>query len=267
MGHNHYRFLDLLKAIASNLIVLHHLAFYGPMIDYVRPVVPEMVEWLESQARIAVHAFLAIGGFLAAKSLSPSGMPGLQQPVRVLARRFFKLVPPFMAAMVLAVAASALASRWMTHDSISAAPTLAQVAAHGVLLHSVLGFESLSAGAWYVAIDFQLFASLCLILLIPALLARRPCPGWPVPPAGTVGPRATPGVFPPHPGMGRIPCGRGIWDLAIRSKFHTGSAPARGTLALAVHLHTGGTPARHRSAGRNAIRGIAPRLSGPGIPC
>lgn len=181
MGHHHYRFLDLLKAIASNLIVLHHLAFYGPMIDYVRPVLPEMVEWLESQARIAVHAFLAIGGFLAAKSLSPSGMPGLKQPVRVLARRFFKLVPPFMAAMLLAVAASALASRWMTHDSISAAPTLAQVAAHGLLLHSVLGFESLSAGAWYVAIDFQLFASLGLLLLLAAVLSGGRRPGWLVP--------------------------------------------------------------------------------------
>lgn len=178
MSTNHYRFLDLLKAVASNLIVLHHLAFYGPMIDHVRPIVPEMVEWLETQARIAVHAFLAMGGFLAAKSLSPQGLPGMAQPVRALARRFAKLVPPFMAAMGLAIAASALASRWMTHDSISAAPTLAQLAAHGLLLHSVLGYESLSAGAWYVAIDFQLYALLALLLWLVGNLAGGRHPSW-----------------------------------------------------------------------------------------
>lgn len=181
MGPSHYRFLDLLKAVASNLIVLHHLAFYGPMIDHVRPVLPEMVEWLESQARIAVHAFLAIGGFLAAKSLSPKGSPGVIQPVGTLVRRFLKLVPPFMVAMALAVAASALATRWMTHDSISAAPTLAQVAAHALLLHGVFGFESLSAGAWYVAIDFQLYATMVLLLLFAAVLSGGGRPGWLVP--------------------------------------------------------------------------------------
>jgi peptidoglycan/LPS O-acetylase OafA/YrhL len=32
------------------------------------------------------------------------------------------------------------------------------------LLHSVLGFDALSAGAWYVAMDFQLFAVMALLL-------------------------------------------------------------------------------------------------------
>lgn len=181
MGSRHFRFLDLLKAVAANLIVLHHLAYYGPMIDYVRPNMPDMVEWLEAHARIAVHAFLAMGGFLAAKSLAPGGLPDLKQPVSTLIHRFLKLVPPFMAAMVLAVAASALASQWMTHDSISAAPTMAQLAAHALLLHSVLGYESLSAGAWYVAIDFQLYALMVALLLISAWITGPARPAWLVP--------------------------------------------------------------------------------------
>ena len=69
-----------------------------------------------------------------------------------------------MVAMLLAVAASALASVWMTHDSISAPPTARQLLAHALLLHGVLGYESLSAGAWYVAIDFQLFAVFALVM-------------------------------------------------------------------------------------------------------
>ncbi|RZI42637.1 acyltransferase [Herbaspirillum sp. HC18] len=161
MAPTHFRILDLLKAIASNLIVLHHLAYYGPMSDHVRPLIPELAGWFEQHARVAVHAFLVMGGFLAAKSLSHMAVA---DPLRAVWRRFAKLVPSFMVAVVIAVAASALASQWMTHDSISAPPSPTQLIAHALLLHNVLGFESLSAGAWYVAIDFQLFALLTLML-------------------------------------------------------------------------------------------------------
>lgn len=163
MSAPHFHVLDLLKAIACNLIVLHHLAFYGPMADVAYPLMPAVFEWLEDHARIAVHAFLTIGGFLAARSLS-QGQAAAAAPLRALLRRFAKLVPPFMAAMLLAVAASALAAQWMTHESISPMPTPGQLAAHAFLVHGILGYESLSAGAWYVAIDFQLFAVMTFIL-------------------------------------------------------------------------------------------------------
>ncbi|HEY0844865.1 MAG TPA: acyltransferase [Noviherbaspirillum sp.] len=163
----HLRFLDLFKAVAANLIVLHHLAFYGPMSDHVRPVLPGVIEWLDQHARIAVQVFLAVGGFLAAKSLS-NGQAGPSHPLRAILRRYAKLAPPFIAAMAGAVAANAVASLWMTHESISAPPTLAQFAAHALLLHGLLGVESLSAGAWYVAIDFQLYALLTVLLCTAA---------------------------------------------------------------------------------------------------
>ena len=170
----HFRVFDLLKALACNLIVLHHLAFYGPMSDIARPLAPEIFEWLEAHARIAVHAFLAMGGFLAARSLS-ARQAAVHTPLGALARRFAKLAPPFIAAMLIAVAASVLAAQWMTHDSISAMPSFGQLLAHAFLLHGVLGVESLSAGAWYVAIDFQLFAVMTLILY---LSARPGLPVW-----------------------------------------------------------------------------------------
>lgn len=203
MSVTHYRSLDLLKAIASNLIVLHHLAFYGPMMDHVRPILPEVAEWLETHARIAVHAFLVIGGFLAAKSMSPHGRPDVPQPLHAVVRRFGKLVPPFMAAMLLAVAASAAARLWMTHDSISAAPTLAQLVAHGLLLHGVLGYESLSAGAWYVAIDFQLYALLTLLLWLVAGVTSGDRRAWLAPALVAVGAGASLMYFNLDPG----------WDL------------------------------------------------------
>lgn len=156
--------INLLKAGAAQLIVLHHLAFYGPMSDHARTLFPALIDWLSGSARIAVQVFLVIGGFLAAKSLAPSGHAGYADPLRAIWRRYAKLAPPFLAATLIAVLASALAARWMIHDSISAPATLSQLAAHALLLHGVLGYPAVSAGAWYVAIDFQLYALLVLAL-------------------------------------------------------------------------------------------------------
>ena len=38
--------IDLLKVVASQLIVLHHLAFYGPMADHAAPLMPRVIDWL-----------------------------------------------------------------------------------------------------------------------------------------------------------------------------------------------------------------------------
>lgn len=160
--------INLLKAGAAQLIVLHHLALYGPMADHARSLLPALFDWLAGDARIAVQVFLVIGGFLAAKSLAPQGLARPGNPLSAMARRYTKLAPPFIAATLLAAVASILASFWMTHDSISSAPSVPQLAAHALLLHSVLGYESLSAGAWYVAIDFQLYAGSSLLLWLCA---------------------------------------------------------------------------------------------------
>jgi len=179
--------INLLKAGAAQLIVLHHLAFYGPMADAARPLMPPIIDWLDQYGRIAVQAFLVISGFLVAKSLSPSGMPGIGNPLGTIWRRYIKLAPPFIVAMFLAIGASALARTWMVHDSISAPPNMSQLAAHVLLLHSVLGYESLSAGAWYVAIDFQLYALItCLLWLGGRIAGNRSMP-WLMPLLVTLG--------------------------------------------------------------------------------
>lgn len=179
--------INLLKAVAAQLIVLHHLAFYGPMADYVRPVFPDLIGWLGDSARIAVQVFLVIGGFLAAKSLAPAGLPSHAHPFSAIWRRYAKLAPPFIVATLIAAAASAWAGRWMTHESISEPATLAQLAAHAVLLHGVLDYPSLSAGAWYVAIDFQLYAMMVLLLWLAGLLVGKRAVQWLMPLVVAVG--------------------------------------------------------------------------------
>lgn len=163
---SHLAFPDALKAAASQLIVLHHLAFYGPMSDAAAPLAPGLVGWFSDHARIAVQAFLVTGGFLAVRGLAPDGVLRAEQPLRLVARRYMRLVVPFAAALALAVVLAGVARTGMVHPSIPAAPDFRQMTAHLLLLHDLLDYEALTAGAWYVAIDLQLFALMVVLLWI-----------------------------------------------------------------------------------------------------
>lgn len=166
--------IDALKAVSSQLIVLHHLAFYGPMSDVAQSLAPGLIGWLADYARIAVQVFLVISGFLAARSLAPGGLLTAANPLATIWRRYQKLVVPFAAAILVAIAGAALARTWMTHDSIPAAPHVTQFLAHLLLLHNIFDVDALSAGVWYIAIDLQLFALFVLVLWVArAAPARR----------------------------------------------------------------------------------------------
>jgi peptidoglycan/LPS O-acetylase OafA/YrhL len=158
--------VDALKAIACQLIVLHHLAFYGPMSDRAEVLAPALVAGLSQHGRLAVQVFLVVAGFLAARALAPEGQLRTTAPLATVFRRYIRLALPYFAAIAIAIPAAAAARSLMDHDSVPAAPTAAQLAVHALLLQDVLGFESLSAGFWYVAIDFQLFALLVAVLWI-----------------------------------------------------------------------------------------------------
>jgi len=164
MNANRMPLIDAFKAIASQLIVLHHLAAYGPLAGAALEVAPGTIGWFYDYARIAVQVFLVVAGFLAARAMSPHGGALAGSPWPLIAKRYVRLAIPYFVAIALAVAGAALARVWMNDEAIPAPPTLAQLAAHALLLQSVLGFDSLSAGLWYIAIDFQLFALMTLLL-------------------------------------------------------------------------------------------------------
>jgi peptidoglycan/LPS O-acetylase OafA/YrhL len=148
--------IDGLKVLASQLIVLHHIVLYAPMADVVAPAWPLTTAFLIDEARYVVQIFLVIAGFLAAHSLSRvvDSLP------RTLLARYLRLVPMLAVALLSVLAASALlpAGRWP--DWITPWPTVGAFIAHLLLLQDLLHIPSLSAGAWYVAIDFQLYALL-----------------------------------------------------------------------------------------------------------
>ena len=173
--------IDLAKALASQLIVWHHLSLYGPMCDVARSLAPTTLDLLNEHARLVVQVFLVVGGFLAASSLWPS--PGVRSRLGwrdvpgQMWRRYQRLARPYLLAMLAVIVAAWVARALIEHPTIPAAPEPGQLAAHILLLQDVMGFESLSAGFWYVAVDFQLYALLLLLAVslrgLPGDAARR----------------------------------------------------------------------------------------------
>jgi peptidoglycan/LPS O-acetylase OafA/YrhL len=166
--------IDALKAAAAQLIVLHHLSAYGPVAAAVQHAAPGLIGWFYQYGRMAVQIFLVVAGFLSARALSPRGQLFAGSPAALIWRRYIRLVPPFMAAVLITLLCSSLVADWLP-DLVPLSTSLPQLLAHVLLMHGVLGYESLTVGAWYVAIDLQLFALLlgALWLAGHARLAHR----------------------------------------------------------------------------------------------
>ena len=181
--------IDALKAVASQLIVLHHLAAYGPMSAAIEPHAPWLLESLFEYGRLAVQVFIVIGGFLAARSLAPEGVSRIGHPLSAIWRRCFRLAIPYFAAIALALLVNWTVRTGLAHDGMDGPPSPVQVLTNLLMLQSILGIESVSAGLWYVAIDLQLFA---LMVLLIALSAR---PGMAIPAPWLVGLVAVASLF------------------------------------------------------------------------
>lgn len=164
--------IDMVKGVACATIVWHHLAFYGPMSDIALPLAPSLMGWLYDYGRMAVQVFLVLGGYLAAASLAPQGVARFDGVGAQLARRFVRLVAPYAVALLLSVVVSALVRGWMDHPSVPDTPGLMQLVANALLLQDIVGQDALSAGVWYVAIDFQLFVVSVLVLAVVRAACR-----------------------------------------------------------------------------------------------
>jgi peptidoglycan/LPS O-acetylase OafA/YrhL len=157
-------FLDLLRALASHLIVWHHLAFYGPMSDVAYSLAPRLIDLLFDHGRAAVQIFFVVGGMLTARTLARGVPLDGRGAASAVWRRYRRIGFPYLAALGVAVGANEVARSLMDHSSISGSPTLGQLFAHVLFLQHILGYEALTAGIWYLAIDFQMVLLTLLIL-------------------------------------------------------------------------------------------------------
>jgi len=168
--------IDLLKAVAAQAIVLHHLSAYGPIAETVQTLLPTLQAWAYDYGRMAVQVFLVLSGFLSARGVAPAGQMLQAHPGALLWQRYLRLMLPFMAAVLLTLACYALVAPWLP-ELVPVSISAGQLLTHALLLHDLLGQEALTVGAWYVAIDLQLFALLLGLLWLAARLrpgrARR----------------------------------------------------------------------------------------------
>ncbi len=162
-----YIFIDLLKIFAALLIILHHLSSYGQIAVDANLVLPGVMTWLFDYGRYAVQIFLVMAGYLACQSLTKyvDGKFSVQHLLKVILNRYLRLFAPYAVALLFTVACAYYARHWVSDEFVGQNETLMQFLAHLFFLQEILGVDSISAGAWYIAIDWQLYVVLALILI------------------------------------------------------------------------------------------------------
>lgn len=159
--------IDLLKVFAALLIILHHLSSYGQIAVDARSVLPELMAWLFEYGRYAVQIFLVMAGYLAAQSLTrfANAKFNAQNLLRVIVNRYLRLFAPYITALLFTMACAWIARFWVNDEFVGEQESLSQFLAHLFFLQGILGLDSISAGAWYVAIDWQLYSVLAILLI------------------------------------------------------------------------------------------------------
>ncbi|MBU3587850.1 acyltransferase [Polynucleobacter sp. 31A-FELB] len=159
--------IDLLKVFAALLIILHHLSSYGQIAVDARSVLPGVMELLFEYGRYAVQIFLVMAGYLATQSLTrfANAKFSSQNLLRVIINRYLRLFAPYIAALIFTIVCAWIARFWVNDEFVGEQETLSQFIAHLFFLQGILGLDSISAGVWYVAIDWQLYSVLAVLLI------------------------------------------------------------------------------------------------------
>jgi peptidoglycan/LPS O-acetylase OafA/YrhL len=152
----HLPLLVALRAIAALIIVWHHFAIYPPLREWAAPLAGGLLDGLAAHAR-ATQVFFVIGGYVMARSLADGFWDG-RRTASFLIQRYWRLGLPYLAAIALAIAAASFARGWVPDDVLGTPVSLPQLLAHIFFLQDILGYEQLSAGLWFVCINFQLCA-------------------------------------------------------------------------------------------------------------
>lgn len=121
--------------------------------------------WLFEYGRYAVQIFLVMGGYLAAQSLTrTSDLKNPRNVLKTIFNRYLRLFAPYVIALLITIACAWVARFWVQDEFVGESETLGQFLAHLFFLQGILGLDSISAGVWYVAIDWQLYAILAIML-------------------------------------------------------------------------------------------------------
>jgi len=167
-----YPFIDAIRGVASLVILAHHLVSYVPGADATLAAVPVIHYIVWWYGGLATQVFLVISGFVGGVSLARA-TPEAADLGRLLLVRYLRLALPAVATLLFAIGLYAIVP-----PSWAAFPLFDEITAPGVLAHvaflqDVLGYPSLLAGFWYLSIDWQCNAVMCLLIIVQDAILRR----------------------------------------------------------------------------------------------
>lgn len=147
-------FIVALRAAAALVILWHHFASYPPLRDWAAPLIGGLLDWIAQYAR-GTQVFFVVGGFVMARSLCGRDW-GLRRVGCFVTQRYYRLGLPYLAIVAAIIPIYAFARGWVPDSVLGAPVSWPQLLAHLFFLQDILGYEQLSAGLWFVCVNFQL---------------------------------------------------------------------------------------------------------------
>jgi peptidoglycan/LPS O-acetylase OafA/YrhL len=158
--------LDGLRGAAAVAVFFYHVMTYVPVADWLRAWVDLTPLGLLCNGPGAVHVFFVLSGYVLALTLADDRRP--HRLPRYYVRRVFRIHPPYVAAVLLAFAASRLLQHVPIDD-----PNLRWPRIPAEFLPRALAFPSMAFGL--LPVGWSLFVEMAMSAIFPLLFfaARR----------------------------------------------------------------------------------------------
>jgi peptidoglycan/LPS O-acetylase OafA/YrhL len=166
-GSRRVEWLDGLRAAAALFVVIHH-SWLAVFPAFPRNTGPWYVGWM-LYGQLAVAVFIVVSGFsLALGPLRHGGK--LPNGVKAfVGRRFWRIVPPYWAALVL----STIAAGFLVQPRIGVHALERAFVVHGLMLQDIIGSASPNGAFWSIAIEWQIYFVFPLILWLSRRTSMR----------------------------------------------------------------------------------------------
>lgn len=152
--------LDGVRALAAFFVVLHH-SWLMTVGGYPGNNGPWYTDWL-IYGHLAVSVFIVVSGFSLALSPARHGMQFIGGGKGFLRRRFWRIVPPYWAALVLA---AVLIGAGLYAPDNSGAFSVRDFVIHALLLQDAVGNTSPNGAFWSIAVEWHIYFLFPLVLL------------------------------------------------------------------------------------------------------
>jgi hypothetical protein len=147
--------IQALRASAALTILWHHFALYALLTEWAAPLLGDLLSWLARYAR-ATQVFFVVSGFVAAQTIG-TRVWRFSQLGRFVLQRYCRLGLPYLAIVLATYPAHLRICSWLGAGRCARAAGIAgTISCPPLLPAGLLGYEALSAGLWFVCINFQL---------------------------------------------------------------------------------------------------------------